>query len=215
MLCKDHFKKMLKTNTFSDIADGISVAALQYPTSPSVSSVRDLTSPSLGLKLPTLPTTSAYHAAALNTNDGIMNHMGRNYPITATANEQIVKYGNETSESKQSAFHGVVPDPYKNTLLDPYDSQFYAYKQLLEGGNSPGTLFSQQMILQSQQLQFLLQCPEQWCSVLTQPISVYPPIAALSALNSTAQQSTPHLTAINISNDFELSSVKHEPAMHV
>ncbi|KAL3981775.1 Zinc-finger double domain family protein [Acanthocheilonema viteae] len=109
----------------------------------------------------------------------------------------------------------VSSDPYKNTLLDPYDSQFYAYKQFLEGGNSPGALFSQQMILQSQQLQLLLQCPEQWCNVLTQPISVYPSIATLPVLNSTAQQSTPHLTAINISNDFAPSSVKHESAMHV
>lgn len=202
-------------NAFSGIPDGITVAALQYPTSPSVSSVRDLTSPSLGLKLPTLPVTTAYNTTTLNASDGIMNHLGRNDSVTGTASEQVVKYGNENAESKQSAFHGVIPDPYKNTLLDSYDSQLYAYKQLLEGGNSPGALFSQQMILQSQQLQFLLQCPEQWCSVLTQPISVYPPIAALPALNSTSQQSTPHLTAINISNDFPPPSVKHEPAMHV
>lgn len=186
---------------------------MQYPTSPSASSVCDLTSPPVGLKLSTLPATSACNTTTLNATDGIMNHIGRSDPITATGNEHVVKYGNETNESKQSAFHGVVPDPYKNTLLDPYDSQFYAYKQLLEGGNSPGALFSQQMILQSQQLQLLLQCPEQWCNVLTPPINVYPNIASLPTVNSTAQQSTPHL--INITNDFAPSSVKHEPVMHV
>ncbi|KAL3981776.1 Zinc-finger double domain family protein [Acanthocheilonema viteae] len=196
---------------YLNIPDGIAVTAMQYPTSPSVSSGRDLISPSLGLKLSTLPATSACNTTTLNANDGIIDQIDRN----DIADEQIVKYGNETSEIKQSAFHGVVPDPYKNTLLDPYDSQFYAYKQFLEGGNSPGALFSQQMILQSQQLQLLLQCPEQWCNVLTQPISVYPSIATLPVLNSTAQQSTPHLTAINISNDFAPSSVKHESAMHV
>lgn len=201
---------------YLSLPDGIAVAALQYPTSPSVSSVRDLTSPSLGLKLSTLPvTTTAYNTTTLNVNDGIMDHLGRNDTLTSITSEQVVKYGNETTETKQSAFHGVIPDPYKNTLLDPYDSQLHAYKQLLEGGNSPGSLFSQQMILQSQQLQLFLQCPEQWCSVLTQPISVYPPISTLPTLNSTSQQSTPHLTTINISNDFTPTSAKHEPAMHV
>ncbi|VDO53580.1 unnamed protein product, partial [Brugia timori] len=43
---------------YLSLPDGIAVAALQYPTSPSVSSVRDLTSPSLGLKLSTLPVTT-------------------------------------------------------------------------------------------------------------------------------------------------------------
>ncbi|MCP9266351.1 Zinc finger protein [Dirofilaria immitis] len=200
---------------YLSIPDGMAVTALQYPTSPSVSSVRDLTSPSLGLKLPTLPATTAYNTTTLSANDTIIDHLGRNDSIIGIASEQIVKYGNETTESKQSAFHGVVPDPYKNTMIDSYDSQLYAYKQLLEGGNSPGALFSQQMILQSQQLQFLLQCPEQWCNVLTQPINVYPPIATIPTLNSTSQQSTPHLTTINISNDYAPNSVKHEPVMHV
>ncbi|VDM92286.1 unnamed protein product, partial [Litomosoides sigmodontis] len=200
---------------YLSIQDGITVATLQYPTSPSASSVCDLTSPSLSLKLSALPATTTCNTTALNATDGIVNQMGRrNDPITATGNEQVVKYANKTTESKQSAFHGVLPDPYKNTLLDPYDSQLYAYKQLLEGGgNSPGALFSQQMILQSQQLQLLLQCPEQWCSVLTPPINVYPTIATLPPVNSTAQQSTPHL--INVTNDFAPSAVKHEPVMHV
>lgn len=218
LLLKEIFRKLIKKDALEMIAfsdDEIAVATLRYPTSPSVSSVRDLTSPSLGLKLAALPANTSYNTAVLFTNDRIVDQLSRNDPGVGIAGEQVVKYGNEITESKQSAFHGFVPDPYKSSLLDPYDSQLHAYKQLLEGGNSSGALFSQQMIFQNQQLQLLLQCPEQWCNVLTQPVSVYPPISAFPTLNSFPEQTAPQLTAINISNHFAPTSVKHESAMHL
>ncbi|VDN06220.1 unnamed protein product [Thelazia callipaeda] len=201
---------------YLNLPDGITIAALQYPPSPVVSSVRDLTSPSLSLRLPAISNHISHNPSLPDSNDTTANRMVLNDFISITSNEPITAQANENIESKHSAFHGVIRDPYKNPSIEPNDSQLYVYKHLLEGSNSTGSLFSPQMILQSQQLQLLLQCSEQWCNVLNQPISAYPPIPTLTNLNSGSQQPfINHASTVDISNDFLSDSVKHEPAMYV
>ncbi|VDK64571.1 unnamed protein product [Gongylonema pulchrum] len=160
-----------------------------------------------------MPATVAYGTGTAHvSNDGSLDCRARvdSFAAAPSADRPAAKLGNQfTMESKQSAFHGVIPDPYKNLLLDPYDSQWYAFKRLLEG-----PLLSQQMILQSQQLQLLLQCPEQWCNVLAQPLSVFPQLTSIPTLTTTTQQLAPQIAVNHLSNGFLQASVKHEPVMY-
>lgn len=200
------------------MSDGsLSVPPIHTPKSPS-SSLGELSSPSIGLKLPTVPAAQAYSNNTVTLNkDGMMEYITPHNSLeNSTFESELTQYCSSTKfieNNNSSAFHGVIPDPYKNNVHDICDAQILAFKQLFENGLS-GTILSQQMLLQNQQLQLLFQYPEQWCNVFIQnSLSFFPNFSNQTTVNVSQQETT--MSTNDLQNCFLSSNAKHKPSMYV
>ncbi|VDM41268.1 unnamed protein product [Toxocara canis] len=202
---------------------GIGLTPFQYPAQTiQAQNVAERSSPnSLGLKLPTVPASMAYSPPTFVAK-GFVDYVSGNTdsipsPLLESSNSAMspAKPVAKLPDVSPSAFHGVTPDPYKNpTFLDSqFDPQLLALKRILDG-TLCSPLISPQLLLQSQQLQMLLQSHDQWCGLLgAQPVPIFPHVPSLSSLASLLPQITPSPTVVQ--SGFVPPTIKNEPPMLV